>query len=122
MTAMKKPNHLRLAFLGAVFFAGGLVPSAPAQAPAAPVTPVPAAPLPVPPLAPAPRAAAPAAPAAMSDADQAAIAQLVAEVAQQQAKLVENQKQIEARMVIIAENMRIARIYVSRGGGAGKKP
>jgi hypothetical protein len=73
-------------------------------------------------LAPAVRpgpAAAPkasAAPVAFVDrtADDAAVAALLAEVIQQQAKLTENQKLIDDKLAIVAENLRIARIYVSR--------
>lgn len=56
--------------------------------------------------------------AAQSPADEArAVALLAAEIAKQQAIILENQKQIEAKLAIIAEDLRIARIYVSRGGG-----
>jgi hypothetical protein len=53
--------------------------------------------------------------------EQQQFAALVAEVAQQQAKLVDNQKQVEEKLNTIAESLRIAKIYVSRGGGANPK-
>ena len=49
--------------------------------------------------------------------DEAAIAALIDEVATQQALIVENQTKIDAKLVTIAEDVRIARIYVARGGG-----
>jgi hypothetical protein len=49
------------------------------------------------------------------------IAQLAAEIAAQQAAILENQKMIDAKLAAIAENLRIARIYVSRGGGPAPK-
>lgn len=52
--------------------------------------------------------------------EQRAFAALVAEIAQQQAQIAENQKQIDEKLAIIAENLRVARIYVSRGGGKTK--
>jgi hypothetical protein len=65
------------------------------------------------------RPAAPALPAAQPApqdraADDTAVATLIAEVVQQQAKLAENQKLIDEKLALIAENLRIARIYVSR--------
>lgn len=50
--------------------------------------------------------------------DNQAIALVAAEIANQQAVILENQKQLEAKMAVIAENLRIAKIFVSRGGGA----
>jgi hypothetical protein len=49
--------------------------------------------------------------------DEAAIAALIDEVAAQQTLLAENQTKIEAKLVTIAEDVRLARIYVARGGG-----
>ncbi len=43
------------------------------------------------------------------------------EIANQVALIADNQKQIDAKLAVIAENLRIARIYVSRGGGAPSK-
>jgi hypothetical protein len=118
MAAMKKPMHPCLALFGAALFAGAMAspPSSHAQAPNPAA--VPAAPLPTPVPAPAPAAPVPA---AAADADQVAIAKLVAEIAAQQAKIVENQRLIDANLATITENLRIARIYVSRGGGAPPK-
>jgi hypothetical protein len=62
-----------------------------------------------------PQTAAPAAALANpAAADEAAVATLLAEVVQQQAKLAENQKTIDEKLAVVAENLRIARIYVSR--------
>ena len=49
--------------------------------------------------------------------DEQAFAQLVAEIAAQQAKIVANQQAIDQKIAAIEENMRVARIFVSRGGG-----
>jgi hypothetical protein len=50
--------------------------------------------------------------------DEQAIAQLVAEIATQQAKLAANQQIIDQKLAAIEENVRLARIFVSRGGPA----
>lgn len=42
---------------------------------------------------------------------------LAKEVQIQQATIADNQAKIEARLAAIAENLRIARIYSTRGGG-----
>lgn len=47
--------------------------------------------------------------------EDAAFAALVSEVATQQAAIFENQTKIDAKLAIIAENVRLARIFVSRG-------
>ncbi len=47
--------------------------------------------------------------------EDAALAALVSEVATQQAAIFENQTKIDAKLAIIAENVRLARIFVSRG-------
>lgn len=49
--------------------------------------------------------------------DSAALRALVADLKAQEAKLVDNQNQLEAAVVAIAEEMRLARIYSARGGG-----
>ena len=46
-----------------------------------------------------------------------AIAQLVAEVAEQHNKIVANQQAIDVKVSGITETLRLARIFVSRGGG-----
>jgi hypothetical protein len=51
--------------------------------------------------------------------DEQAIAQIVAEIAAQQAKMEANQQVIDQKLAVIEENMRLARIFVSRGGPAG---
>lgn len=48
--------------------------------------------------------------------DEQAIALLIAEIAAQQAKIATNQQVIDQRLATIEENMRLARIFVSRGG------
>ncbi len=57
---------------------------------------------------------------AQSAGDQQQIAQFVAEIAQQQTQILANQKLIDEKMAVIAENLRLAKIFVSRGGGASK--
>ena len=47
--------------------------------------------------------------------------QLAAEVLAQHRAVVENQAQIEKKMETLAENLRLARIYASRGGKGGAK-
>ena len=46
--------------------------------------------------------------------DKQAIAQLVAEIAEQQAKIVANQTAMDEKIAAVAENLRVAKIYVSR--------
>jgi len=53
---------------------------------------------------------------AQSDLDTAAGAELLQAVQTQQATLADNQKQIDAKLAGIAESLRAARIFVSRGG------
>lgn len=52
--------------------------------------------------------------------DEQAIAQLVAEIAGQQAKIAANQLATDQKLAAIEENMRLARIFVSRAGGVKK--
>ena len=47
--------------------------------------------------------------------EDAALTALISEVATQQVALIENQNKIDAKLAIIAENVRLARIFVSRG-------
>ena len=49
-----------------------------------------------------------------------AIAQLITEVATQQAAILENHAKIDEKIAGIAEDVRIARIFVGRGGGKAK--
>jgi uncharacterized ion transporter superfamily protein YfcC len=42
---------------------------------------------------------------------------LIDELAKQQAAIVENQNAIDTKLAIIAEDLRVARIFVGRGGG-----
>ena len=53
--------------------------------------------------------------------DEQAIAQLVTEIAAQHARIVANQQVIDQKLAAIEENMRLARIFVSRGGGIAPK-
>ena len=47
--------------------------------------------------------------------EDAALAALLGDVATQQAAIIDNQTKIDAKIAIIAENVRLARIFVSRG-------
>ena len=49
--------------------------------------------------------------------DEQAIAQLVTEIADQHSKIATNQQAIDLKVAAIAEQLRVARIFVSRGGG-----
>jgi hypothetical protein len=49
-----------------------------------------------------------------------ALAQLLTEVAAQQATIADNQAKIDQKLVLIAEDIRVARIFVGRGGGKAK--
>lgn len=112
---MKQPHRNVAALLGSTLLLGTLLlPQAshgqsdilppPNTLPAtAPVAPRPVAPVPV-----------AARPAVAATAEETALAALVAEVVQQQAKIVENQRLIDDKLAVIAENLRLARIYVSR--------
>jgi hypothetical protein len=48
------------------------------------------------------------------------LAPLIEEITKQQAAIVDNQTQIETKLAVIAEDIRIARIFVGRGGGKVK--
>ncbi|MEK0451968.1 MAG: hypothetical protein RL088_4236 [Verrucomicrobiota bacterium] len=48
------------------------------------------------------------------------IARLIGEIEQQQIQFTANQDAMEKRMTAIAEELRLARIHATRGGGAGK--
>lgn len=112
---MKQPRRILFAVTGGALVLCALVPSAsqaqsdllPPPNTLAPATkPAPAA---------APKAsAAPVAFAPDRGAEDAAVATLLAVVVEQQTKLAENQKLIDDKLALIAENLRIARIYVSR--------
>ena len=58
---------------------------------------------------------------APAEAGDAASRQLAAEVLAQHRAVVENQAQIEKKMETLAESLRLARIYASRGGKGGAK-
>jgi len=53
---------------------------------------------------------------AQSDTDAAAVSAIVVDIQAQHASLMENQKQIDSKLADIAESLRQARIFVSRGG------
>ena len=50
-----------------------------------------------------------------------ALGQLLVDVAVQQKIIADNHTAIDAKIAVIAEDIRIARIFVSRGGGNPKK-
>jgi hypothetical protein len=52
--------------------------------------------------------------------EEAALAAIVADLTAQQATMSDNQTKIDAKLATIAENVRVARIFVSRGGGKAK--
>jgi hypothetical protein len=52
--------------------------------------------------------------------DAAAMETLINELAAQQALVVENQAKIDEKIAVIAEDVRVARIFVARGGGKAK--
>jgi len=56
-------------------------------------------------------------PAATADDDTAAITAIITEITGQQAQLAAGQVAIDQRLGVIEENVRIARIFSSRGGG-----
>lgn len=53
---------------------------------------------------------------AQNDTDSPVGSQLLREIQTQQTTLTENQKQIDTKLADIGESLRVARIYVSRGG------
>ena len=56
-------------------------------------------------------------PAARRPRDDPALTALLNDVTAQQATIAENQAKIDAKLAAIAENVRLARIFVGRGGG-----
>ena len=59
----------------------------------------------------------PASSSGQAAGDEPIIAQLVTEIAEQHSKIATNQQAIDAKVAVVAEHLRVARIYVSRGGG-----
>ena len=59
----------------------------------------------------------PASSSGQAAGDEQVIAQLVNEIAEQHNKIATNQQAIDLKVAAIAEQVRVARIYVSRGGG-----
>jgi hypothetical protein len=55
-----------------------------------------------------------------ADAAERATQALIIEIAAQQALLAQNQTAIDQKIATVAENVRVARIFVSRSGGKGK--
>ncbi len=113
---MKKPRALRIAAaLSAALFAGtlGLPRAGQAETPLA-TSPQPALAVPPHPAAPVVNAAA----AAQAEENKELLALAVA-IAKQQSEIIANQQTIDAKLAAVAENLRIARIYASRGGGGG---
>jgi outer membrane murein-binding lipoprotein Lpp len=53
--------------------------------------------------------------------DEQAIAQLVAELATQQATLVANQEALDKKLAVVEESVRVARLWAARGGGSSRK-
>jgi hypothetical protein len=53
-------------------------------------------------------------------ADDALYTPVIAEVAKQQAQIIENQTKIDETLALIAEDLRIARIFAARSGGKAK--
>lgn len=53
-------------------------------------------------------------------AEEAAVAALLNDVAAQQTALIDNQAKIDAKLATVSESVRVARIFVSRGGGKAK--
>jgi ABC-type transporter MlaC component len=51
--------------------------------------------------------------------DDAAVAALLAEITTQQTAIADNQTKIDEKFASIAEHVRQARLFVSRGGGGG---
>lgn len=60
---------------------------------------------------------APAASRGQAGADDPLLAPLLDEITKQQTAIVENQLKIDDKLATIAENLRVARIFVGRGGG-----
>jgi hypothetical protein len=52
--------------------------------------------------------------------EDAALAAVLTEITAQQATIAENQAKIDEKIAAIAEDIRIAKIYVGRGGGKAK--
>jgi hypothetical protein len=59
----------------------------------------------------------PASTSGQAPGDEQAIVQIVTEIAAQHAKIAANQQAIDQKVAAIEETLRVARIYVSRGGG-----
>jgi hypothetical protein len=57
---------------------------------------------------------------AQPTAEAVELAKLIGEVEQQQVRMSANQDAMETRMTAIAEELRTARIFATRGGGGGK--
>ncbi|HEX8311014.1 MAG TPA: hypothetical protein VF614_06845 [Chthoniobacteraceae bacterium] len=62
----------------------------------------------------------PSASQGQADATDRATEALLVELTAQQTQLAQNQTAIDQKIATVAENVRVARIFVSRGGGRGK--
>lgn len=59
----------------------------------------------------------PASSSGQAGSDDAALSALLGDATAQQATITDNQAKIDAKLATITENLRVARIFVSRGGG-----
>jgi hypothetical protein len=57
---------------------------------------------------------------AQSDAETTALNALLTEITAQQTVIAENHVKIDDKLAAVGEEIRLARIYAGRGGGAGK--
>jgi hypothetical protein len=57
---------------------------------------------------------------AQSDAETMALNALLTEITAQQTVIAENHLKIDDKLAAVGEEIRLARIYAARGGGAGK--
>lgn len=67
--------------------------------------------------APAVTTAAPAAPTTATTTDDPAITAIVTAIAAQQATIADNQTKLDQKLAAVAEDLRVARIFVGRAGG-----
>lgn len=103
---MKQPSRNFFAAAGGALLAGALLVPASSFG-QGDILPAPNALAPAQPARPAP------VPAAVAN-ENAEVAALAAEIALQNTKLAENQKLIDEKLAAIAENLRVARIFISR--------
>ena len=58
---------------------------------------------------------------ATASPDDAALSMLIAEVGAQQVQIAENQTKIDEKLAQVGEEVRQARLFVARGGGASRR-